>query len=110
LFSRVQQAAGWENRFAMDVRTNITVRPDGAAALRAASCRSADAALHPAAHEGSIAHDLFGVVEIFKKTLNVADLKPVGRDVAKDSLQIAGISLLMTTLLDNGQLHGDCLP
>ena len=112
MISRVQEEAGWGNSFAMDARTNITGRPDGAAALLAASSRSSYAALHlsATAHEARIACDLFDVAEIFKKTPNVADLKPAGRYVAKDSLEIAGISLLMTTLLANGPLHGDCLP
>jgi len=46
---------------------------------------------------------------IFKETADVADLKISGRYVAKDVVEIGGISLLMNTLLDNGQLHGDCI-
>jgi dihydroxyacid dehydratase/phosphogluconate dehydratase len=52
-------------------------------------------------------HKIFG--EIFKETLDVADLKSCGRYVAKDIVEIGGISLLKNTLLDNGQLNGDCI-
>ena len=51
----------------------------------------------------------FDVAEIFKKTPCVADLKPGGRYVAKDMYEVGGIPLLMKTLLDNGQPHGDCM-
>lgn len=65
---------------------------------------------HPAiARECGIKFDLFDVAEIFKKTPYIADLKPGGRDVAKDLFEVGGIPLLMKTLLDNGHLHGDCL-
>ena len=80
----------------MDARTDIKQR------LPAASGGWTNAALHLPA----IAHD---VAEIFKKTPYVADSKPGGRDVAKDMFEIAGIPLLMKTLLENGHLHGDCL-
>jgi hypothetical protein len=53
--------------------------------------------------------DLFDAAEIFKKTPCVADLKPAGRYVAKDMVEIAGIQLLTNILLDHGHLHGDCL-
>src|SRR5512134_2499513 len=84
---------------------------ENAAAVVAASGGSTNAALHlPAiAHECGIKFDLFDVAEIFKKTPYVADLKPGGRYVAKDMFEVGGIPLLMKTLLDNGQLHGDCL-
>ena len=49
------------------------------------------------------------MAEIFKKTPDAADLKPSGRYLAEDMRQIADISLLMKTLLDNGQLRGDCI-
>jgi dihydroxy-acid dehydratase len=84
---------------------------ENAAAVVAASGGSTNAALHlPAvADECGIKFDLFDVVEIFKKTPYVADLKPGGRDVAKDMFEVGGIALLMKTLLDNGHLHDDCL-
>jgi dihydroxyacid dehydratase/phosphogluconate dehydratase len=52
---------------------------------------------------------LSGQAEIFKKTPDVADLKPRGRHVAADMRQVADIPLLMNTLLDNGHLDGDCI-
>ena len=53
--------------------------------------------------------NLFEVAEIFKKTPCAADLKPGGRYVAKDMDEVDGIPLLVTTLLDNGHLDGDCI-
>jgi len=50
---------------------------------------------------------LFDIAEIFKKTPCVAELKPVGRYVAKDMSEVGGIPLLKKTLLDNGPLDGD---
>jgi dihydroxy-acid dehydratase len=47
--------------------------------------------------------------EVFKKTPYIADLKPLGRYVAKDMVEVGGIPLLMKTLLDNGFLHGECM-
>ncbi len=49
----------------------------------------------------------FDGAEIFKKTPCVTDLKPAGRHVAKDMLEIGGIALLMKTLPDNSPLQGD---
>jgi dihydroxyacid dehydratase/phosphogluconate dehydratase len=51
---------------------------------------------------------LFGQADIFKKTPDVADLKPRGRHLAADMHQVTDIPLLMKTLLDTGHLHGDC--
>jgi hypothetical protein len=52
--------------------------------------------------------DRADAAEIFKKTSSIADLKPRGRDVAKDVLKVSDIPLLMRTLLDNGHLNGNC--
>jgi dihydroxy-acid dehydratase len=84
---------------------------ENAAAVVAATGGSTNAALHlPAiAHECGIEFDLFDVVEVFKKTPYIADLKPGGRYVAKDMFEAGGVPLLMKTLLDHGFLHGDCL-
>jgi dihydroxy-acid dehydratase len=84
---------------------------ENASATVAASGGSTNAALHlPAiAHECGIKFDLFDVAEIFKKTPDIADLKPGGRYVAKDWFEAGGVPLLMKTLLDNGFLHGDCM-
>jgi dihydroxyacid dehydratase/phosphogluconate dehydratase len=51
----------------------------------------------------------FDVVGIFKKASVAADLQRRGRDVAADIRQVADISLLMKTLLDDGHLRGDCV-
>ncbi|HBC58792.1 MAG TPA: dihydroxy-acid dehydratase, partial [Gammaproteobacteria bacterium] len=39
----------------------------------------------------------------------LADLKPSGRYLMSDLIEIGGIQPLMKTLLDRGLLHGDCL-
>lgn len=55
-----------------------------------------------------MASNAFDVAEVFKKTRCVADLKPAGRDVAKDITELT-LPLLMKTFRDHGDLHGDCL-
>jgi hypothetical protein len=60
------------------------------------------------ARKHDIKSDRCDAVEIFKKTPNIADLKPRGRDVAKDIFKVGDIPLLMKTLLDNGHLNGNC--
>lgn len=100
------------------IRRNIRPRDivtrkalENAATVVAASGGSTNSTLHlPAiAHECGIKFDLFDVVEIFKRTPYVADLKPGGKYVAKDMYEAGGVPLLMKTLLDHGYLHGDCL-
>jgi dihydroxyacid dehydratase/phosphogluconate dehydratase len=78
----------------MDARANIE--------NRLPSCHVTEA--FPRAHASRI-----DVAERLKKTPDVADLKPCGRDPAADRRQIADIPLLMKTLLDNGHLDGDCI-
>jgi dihydroxyacid dehydratase/phosphogluconate dehydratase len=78
----------------MDARANIE--------NRLPSCLVTEG--FPRAHASRI-----DVAERFKKTPDVADLKPCGRDPAADRRQIADIPLLMKTLLDNGHLDGDCI-
>jgi Dehydratase family len=46
--------------------------------------------------------------DVFKRSPCIADLKPAGRDVAKDLFEAGGVPLLMKTLLHDGFLHGDC--
>ncbi len=84
---------------------------ENAAVIVAASGGSTNAGLHlPAiAHEAGIDFDLHAVVEIFKRTPYIADLKPGGRYVAKDMFEIGGVPVLMKALLDGGYLHGDCI-
>jgi dihydroxyacid dehydratase/phosphogluconate dehydratase len=86
-----------------NIKTNVVTRRslENAAAVVAVDGGSTNAALHLAA----IAHD---VAKIFKKTPYVADLKPVGRYVAKDMFEVSGMPLLMKTLLgyaDVGSLN-----
>jgi dihydroxyacid dehydratase/phosphogluconate dehydratase len=70
---------------------------------------SINAALHSPAFANECEINLFEVAEIFKKTPCVAGLKLPGRYLAKDMDDVGGIPLLMTTLLDNGHLDGDCI-
>lgn len=82
-----------------------------AARIIACSGGSTNGGLHlPAiANEAGIDFDLFDVVDIFKDTPYIADLKPGGKYVAKDMYEIGGVPVLMRALLDGGYLNGDCL-
>lgn len=60
------------------------------------------------ARKHDIKFDRSDAAKIFKKTPCIADLKPRGRDVAKDVLKVGDIPLLKRTLLDNGHLNGNC--
>ncbi len=84
---------------------------ENAATVVAATGGSTNAGLHlPAiAHEAGIKFDLMDVVEIFKRTPYIADLKPGGKYVAKDMYEAGGVPMLLRVLLDGGYLHGDCL-
>jgi exopolysaccharide production negative regulator len=100
----------------MDARTNIK---DGVPSCRGTeglaraprlSCPDAnDAALHAqaTADQSAIKFDatqkqIFKKNQIFKKTWDSADSEQVGRDVAKDSLEVSGMPLPIT---DNGDAH-----
>src|SRR6202020_242013 len=80
---------------------------ENAAAVVAASGGSTNAALHLAAIalEYRIKFKLSDLAEIFKKTPYVPDLKPGCTEVAKDMSEVAGIAILMKTLLHNGPPH-----
>ncbi len=84
---------------------------ENAAVVVAATGGSTNGGLHlPAiAHEAGIKFDLMDVVEIFKKTPYIADLKPGGKYVAKDMYEAGGVPMLLKVLLDGGYLHGDCM-
>ncbi|MFE7421167.1 dihydroxy-acid dehydratase [Rhodococcus sp. NPDC057529] len=84
---------------------------ENAAAVVAATGGSTNAALHlPAlAHECGIDFDLFDVVEVFRRTPYLTDLKPGGRYVATDLFAAGGFPLVLKTLLDHGFIHGDAL-
>src|SRR4030095_146191 len=84
---------------------------ENAAAVVAASGGSTNSALHlPAlANEAGIKFDLADVVEVFRRTPYLADMKPAGRYMAIDLYRIGGVPVLIKALLDGGHLHGDCL-
>ena len=84
---------------------------ENAATIVAATGGSTNAGLHlPAiAHECGIEFNLDDVVEIFKKTPYLADLKPGGQYVAKDVYEAGGVPIIIKTLFEGGFIHGDCL-
>ncbi len=84
---------------------------ENAARVVACSGGSTNAGLHlPAiAHECGIDFDLQAVVDIFRSTPYIADLKPGGRYVAKDLFEVGGVQVILRALLDGGYLHGDCI-
>ena len=49
------------------------------------------------------------VVNIFRRTPYIADLKPGGKYVAFDVHKIGGIPVIIKALLDGGLMHGDCM-
>ena len=84
---------------------------ENAAVVVAATGGSTNAALHlPAmAHECGVEFTLKDMAKVFERTPWLADLKPGGNFVAKDFGAVGGVPMLMKTLLDHGQIHGDCL-
>ena len=84
---------------------------ENAATIVAATGGSTNAGLHlPAiAHECGINFNLDDVVEIFKRTPYLADLKPGGQYVAKDVYEAGGVPIIIKTLYEGGYIHGECL-
>ena len=84
---------------------------ENAATIVAATGGSTNAGLHlPAiAHECGIKFNLDDVVEVFKRTPYLADLKPGGQYVAKDVYEAGGVPIIIKTLFEGGFIHGDCL-
>ncbi len=84
---------------------------ENAAVAVAATGGSTNAGLHlPAmAHEAGIVFTMDDVVEVFRRTPYIADLKPGGKYVAFDIHKIGGIPVILKALLDGGLLHGDCM-
>ena len=84
---------------------------ENAATIVSATGGSTNAALHlPAiAHECGIKFNLDDVVNIFKRTPYLADLKPGGQYVAKDVYEAGGVPIIIKTLHEGGFIHGDCL-
>lgn len=72
---------------------------------------STNAVLHllAMAHAAGIKLKLDDWTRIGKKVPVLADLKPSGKHVMWELVQIGGIMPLMKMLLDEGLLHGDCL-
>ena len=84
---------------------------ENAATIVSATGGSTNAALHlPAiAHECGIKFNLDDVVDIFKRTPYLADLKPGGQYVAKDVYEAGGVPIIIKTLHEGGFIHGDCM-
>lgn len=72
---------------------------------------STNAVLHllAIAHEASIDLTLDDFTHIGRKVPVLADVKPSGRYLMSELIEIGGIQPLMKMLLDAGLLHGDCL-
>ncbi len=72
---------------------------------------STNAVLHllAVAHDASIALTLDDFARIGVRVPVLADLRPSGRYMMSELIQIGGIQPLMKILLDAGLLHGDCL-
>ncbi|MED5535089.1 MAG: dihydroxy-acid dehydratase [Pseudomonadota bacterium] len=72
---------------------------------------STNAVLHllAVAHDASIALTLDDFTRIGARVPVLADLRPSGRYMMSELIQIGGIQPLMKILLDAGLLHGDCL-
>ena len=82
-----------------------------AAVVVAATGGSTNAALHlPAiANEAGIKFTLKDVVEIYKSTPYIGDMSPGGKYVAKDLYEVAGVPIVIKSLLDGGYINGDCM-
>jgi dihydroxy-acid dehydratase len=72
---------------------------------------STNAVLHllAVAHDARIELTLDDFTRIGARVPVLADLRPSGRYMMSELIQIGGIQPLMKTLLDAGLLHGDCL-
>jgi dihydroxy-acid dehydratase len=72
---------------------------------------STNAVLHllAVAHDARIALTLDDFTRIGARVPVLADLRPSGRYMMSELIQIGGIQPLMKILLDAGLLHGDCL-
>ncbi len=72
---------------------------------------STNAVLHllALAHEAGVDLTLDDFTRIGRKVPVLADVKPSGRYLMSELIEIGGIQPLMKMLLDAGLLHGDCL-
>jgi dihydroxyacid dehydratase/phosphogluconate dehydratase len=93
--------AGWNAGPEAEVTVAVVTAPGG--------CTNAVRHLPAIARKSGITFDLVCGAEVFKRTPYIADLKPAGRFVAKDLVDLRGVPLLTKTLLDNGFMRGDCM-
>ncbi len=72
---------------------------------------STNAVLHllAMAHAADVALGLDDFVEVGRRVPVLADLRPSGRHMMAELVEIGGILPLMKRLLDAGLLHGDCM-
>ncbi len=72
---------------------------------------STNAVLHllAMAHAIGVKLNIEEFTRIGKKVPVLADLRPSGKYMMSELIEIGGIQPLMKMLLDNGMLHGDCL-
>ena len=72
---------------------------------------STNAVLHllAMAHEANVKLELDDFSRIGARTPLLADIKPSGKYLMTELIEIGGIQPLMKRLLDRGLLHGDCL-
>lgn len=72
---------------------------------------STNAVLHliAMAREADVSLSLDDFTRIGARTPVLADVKPSGKYLMSELIEIGGIQPLMKRLLDNGMLHGDCL-
>lgn len=72
---------------------------------------STNAVLHliAMAREANVALSLDDFTTIGKKVPVLADLKPSGKYLMSELIEIGGIQPLMKRMLDHGLLHGDCM-
>ena len=84
---------------------------ENAIAVVIALSGSTNAVLHLLAisHAAGVELNLNDFARIGEKVPVLADVKPSGRYLMSELIEIGGIQPLMKTLLDAGLLHGDCL-
>ena len=72
---------------------------------------STNAVLHllAMAHEANVTLELDDFTRIGAKTPLLADIKPSGKYLMSELIEIGGIQPLMKRLLDRGLMHGDCM-
>src|SRR5207249_76959 len=102
------------NLIAKNIRPrDIMTRPafENAITVVIALGGSTNAVLHllAMAHAAEVKLTIDDFTRIGRRVPVLADLKPSGKHVMADLVEIGGLTPLMKTLLDAGLLHGDCL-